>query len=60
MDTDIDTKWIKLKIIACENNMVEFIATCRIKGKAHKLHETSQFVFEDPYWFYVDGKLKES
>ena len=52
---DDKTQWIRLKIIDSTNNSVEFIATYRLKGKAHKLHETSRFIFENSNWFYVDG-----
>jgi len=52
-----NTKWIRLKIVSSTKNTVEFIATCRIQGKAHKLHETSRFIFERPCWYYVNGEI---
>jgi len=57
---ELSTQWIKLKIVACEKECVEFIATYRINGKAHKLHETSQFSFEEPHWFYLNGQIHTS
>jgi len=36
---------------------VEFVARYKIGGRAHRLHEISQFVFEDGQWFYLDGKF---
>lgn len=36
---------------------VEFIARYRIQGKAHRLHETSRFIFENNRWYYVDGDI---
>ena len=55
IDMDPTAQWIRLVIVKNNNNHVEFIATYRIQGKAHKLHENSRFVFEDGKWFYVDG-----
>jgi len=55
LDADNEAQWIRLKIIASKDDHVEFIATYRIQGKAHKLHETSRFIYEKPYWYYVDG-----
>jgi len=55
IDLDPMTKWIRLDILENNNNSVEFVATCRIQGKAHKLYEKSRFVFEDGKWFYLDG-----
>ena len=36
---------------------VEFVAIYKINGKAHRLHEISDFVYEDKQWLYVDGKF---
>lgn len=56
-------KWVGLKVIAFheagQKAMVEFIARYKINGKAHKLHEISQFEFEDGRWFYVDGTFPD-
>ncbi len=54
------TKWIGLTIKnappASENlGIVEFVATYKIGGKAHKLHEISNFSRENNRWVYVDG-----
>lgn len=55
-------KWIGLKILNCEagqaadtRGAVTFEARYKVNGKAHKMRETSQFVFEDDHWFYVSG-----
>jgi SEC-C motif-containing protein len=37
---------------------VEFVARSRLRGKAHRLHETSRFVREDGRWYYVDGDIQ--
>ncbi|MCG2585166.1 YchJ family protein [Massilia sp. TS11] len=36
---------------------VEFVATFRVNGRAHRLHEVSRFVREGtpPRWYYLDG-----
>jgi len=57
IDVDKATQWIRLKILNSDFDRVEFIATYRIQGKAHKLHENSRFVCEDRKWFYVDGVI---
>ena len=52
-------KWIGLKIIQHTNEedraVVEFVARCKINGKAERIHEVSRFIHEDGRWFYVDG-----
>ena len=50
-------QWIRLKIVAATQDTVEFIATFRLNGKAHKLHERSQFVYEDGRWYYLSGDI---
>jgi SEC-C motif-containing protein len=57
---DPSAQWLRLSILNSNNDHVEFVATYRLQGRAHKLHEISQFVFEDGNWFYVDGVIKES
>ena len=57
IDISTSEQWIRLKIINSEEKHVEFIATYRVQGKAHKMHENSRFVFEDGNWFYLDGEL---
>jgi SEC-C motif domain protein len=55
-------KWIGLEIKRHElqdadHAIVEFVARCKVHGRAHRLHETSRFVREDGRWFYVDGDI---
>ena len=50
-------KWLRLKIVNSSESSVEFVATCRMDGKAHNLHEVSRFVFEQGCWYYVDGDI---
>ena len=53
-------RWIGLKVLAhsteADRASVEFVATCRVGGRAQRLHEKSRFVFEDGRWYYVDGE----
>ncbi len=39
---------------------VEFVARCKIGGRAWRLHETSRFVREEGQWYYLDGNIKEN
>ena len=55
-------KWIGLQIRAhrpldADHAEVEFVARCRVGGRAQRLHETSRFVREDGRWYYVDGDV---
>ncbi|MEM7404444.1 MAG: YchJ family metal-binding protein [Pseudomonadota bacterium] len=56
------TQWLGLKIKRTHNGQagdrhgeVEFVARSKLNGRARRLHETSQFVFNDGRWFYVNG-----
>lgn len=60
LELDSSTKWIRLKILASSVDRVEFVAICRINGKAHRLQENSRFVHEHGRWYYVDGQVEES
>ncbi len=58
-------KWIGLQVLrheatGADSAIVEFVARCRVGGRASRLHETSRFVREDGHWFYVDGDLHEA
>lgn len=59
--TEAKPKWLGLEIKARTENgdsaTVEFVARCRVGGRAQRLHETSRFVREDGCWFYVDGVI---
>jgi SEC-C motif-containing protein len=73
-----DVKWIGLKIVAQSQQpakaadmdadsskaTVEFIARFKVGGRAHKLHEISNFVQQADAtgiarWYYVDGVFPE-
>jgi len=54
-------KWlgldVKARTAAGDAATVEFVARCRVGGRAQRLHEVSRFVREDGRWFYVDGLI---
>jgi SEC-C motif-containing protein len=59
---DVHIKWIGLVVKRYEQQdadhaIVEFIASYKVNGRAHKLHEVSRFEREEERWFYVDGEL---
>lgn len=54
-------KWLGLEIRRHETDgpnhaVVEFVARCKIGGRAQRLHEISRFVREDGRWCYLDGE----
>ncbi len=58
-------KWLGLKIIDTDagqpgekQGQVEFVARYKIAGKAYRLHEKSDFVFEGGRWLYLRGRLE--
>jgi SEC-C motif-containing protein len=59
---DESPQWIGLKILHTQNGLpeditglVEFVARYKINGRAYKLHETSEFIFENGRWLYSKG-----
>jgi SEC-C motif domain protein len=62
LDTVEPVQWLGLKVIRTEQHadtgVVEFVARHKLNGKAHRLHEVSQFVKENGRWLYVDGAIK--
>jgi SEC-C motif-containing protein len=60
LDLDASAKWLGLevrdhKVTGADTAEVEFVARCRVGGKATRMHERSRFVREDGRWLYVDG-----
>jgi SEC-C motif-containing protein len=59
------TQWVDLKIkhhsMAADqlSGTVEFVAVFKVNGKAHRIHEISQFIKQNDRWFYVDGEFPE-
>jgi SEC-C motif-containing protein len=60
---DDDVKWLGLQVRRHEPGddeaTVEFVARCKVGGRAQRLHEVSRFVREDGRWFYVEGTFPE-
>jgi SEC-C motif-containing protein len=54
-------KWINLEVRnaqeAGDAGVVEFVARCRVNGRAQRLHEISNFVRMDGRWYYIDGQI---
>jgi len=55
------TKWLGLEIKRHETDgpdraIVEFIARCKVGGRARRLHEVSRFVRENGCWYYLDAE----
>lgn len=55
IDSDPSIQWVRLKIIDADRrpDQVEFVATFKRNGKAHKMHEKSRFILENDHWFYL-------
>jgi SEC-C motif domain protein len=55
------TQWMGLEVLYAQEVMdaavVEFIAHCKVNGKAEKMHEISRFVRVDGAWKYIDGDV---
>jgi SEC-C motif-containing protein len=51
-------RWLGLEVKARSGGgdaaTVEFVARCRIGGRAQRLHEVSRFLREGGRWYYVD------
>ena len=52
-------KWLGLEVIASAESSdeasVEFVALCRIGGRAQRMREKSRFLREQGRWYYLDG-----
>lgn len=61
LEAEPPVKWTGLTVISSQvdeaKGMVEFVARYKLSGRAMKLHEKSRFIFEDGYWYYVDGEF---
>jgi SEC-C motif-containing protein len=53
-------KWMGLEVLRSEEGgdagIVEFVALCKVNGRAQRMHETSRFVRQDGRWYYIDGQ----
>jgi SEC-C motif domain protein len=54
-------KWLGLEIKSrkqeADTAQVEFVARCRVGGRARRLHEISRFLREGGRWYYLDGEI---
>ncbi|WP_271010136.1 YchJ family protein [Paucibacter sp. B51] len=55
-------KWLGLEVkkhgqLDADHAWVEFVARCKLGGRAQRLQERSRFVRENGAWFYLDGEL---
>ena len=64
IDFHTQQHWMGLKVVTTQGGdledsegQVEFIARYKIHGKAHRLHECSEFLRQDQRWFYTQGRL---
>jgi SEC-C motif-containing protein len=52
-------KWLGLEVKTStqtdDSATVEFVARCKLGGRAQRMHEISRFVHQDGCWYYVDG-----
>ncbi|MDD5242109.1 MAG: YchJ family metal-binding protein [Sulfuricella sp.] len=65
LDTGPQPKWLGLQVkrhrqIDETHAEVEFVARCKTGGRAHRIHETSQFKYEGGCWYYLDGEVLEA
>lgn len=53
-------KWLGLEVLHAEHTadvgVVEFVARCKVNGRAERMHELSRFVCEQGRWYYIDGQ----
>jgi SEC-C motif-containing protein len=60
---DDGARWIGLEVkrhsASGDEATVEFVARCRIGGRAQRMHEVSRFLREDGKWYYLDGSFPE-
>ncbi len=52
-------KWLGLEVrhaqATGDAGVVEFVARCKVNGRAERMHELSRFVREQGRWYYIDG-----
>ncbi|MDO8286806.1 MAG: YchJ family metal-binding protein [Rhodoferax sp.] len=56
-------KWLGLEVRHAASSgdvgVVEFVARCKISGRAERMHELSRFVREQGRWYYIDGQVPQ-
>jgi len=64
LELDVEScKWLGLEVKtiiqeSADCCKVEFVARYKVGGRAHRLHETSQFLRISGQWFYMSGEFK--
>ena len=57
------TQWLGLEVRHAESSgdvgVVEFVARCKVNGRAERMHELSRFVRENGRWFYIDAQVPQ-
>ena len=55
-------KWLGLEVKSHSETgaeaTVEFLARCRVAGRAQRIHELSRFRRDDGRWYYLDGIMR--
>ena len=55
------TLWTGLEVLTTQIDgdagIVEFLAHCKVNGKAEKMHECSRFIRLAERWYYIDGDV---
>jgi SEC-C motif-containing protein len=56
-------KWLGLEVRHAQASgdvgVVEFVARCKVNGRAERMHELSRFVREQGRWYYIDGHVPQ-
>jgi len=56
-------KWLSLEVRHAQAHgdvgVVEFVARCKVSGRAERMHELSRFVREQGRWYYIDGQVPQ-
>ena len=57
-------KWLGLEVKhaaqAGDAGVVEFVARCKVNGRAERMHEISRFMREADRWYYIDGQQPDT
>ena len=57
-------QWLGLEVLHAESSgdvgVVEFVARCKVNGRAERMHELSRFVRENNRWYYIDGQVPQT
>lgn len=57
-------KWVGLDVLSAAESgdagVVEFVARCKVQGRAERMHEISRFVRQDGRWYYIDGQAPQA